>query len=85
MDRSYPGNPSKQRAAGKLSKTIDVHSHAIMNIGQQDPHANQVRWSVERALSLPDANEIAVTILSVPGARLSGPESMLLDSQAQDL
>lgn len=51
-----------------LSKIIDVHSHAILNMGQQDPHAHQVRWSVERALSLMDANDIAVTILSVPGA-----------------
>src|SRR5260370_36436268 len=68
MDHSAPGIPSNQRAARKLSKTIDVHSHAIMNIGQQDPHAKQVQWSVERALSLMDANEIAVTILSVPGA-----------------
>src|SRR6266481_3454352 len=68
MDHSSPGIPSNQRAARKLSKTIDVHSHAIMNIGQQDPHANQVRWSVERALSLMDAYEIAVSILSAPGA-----------------
>ena len=66
MDRSYTGNPSNQLATGKLSKMIDVHSHAIMNIGHQDPH--QVRWSVERALSLMDAHDIAVTILSVPGA-----------------
>ena len=66
MDYSYPGNRSNQRAAGELAKTIDVHSHAILNIGHQDPH--QVRWSVDRALSLMDANEIAVTILSVPGA-----------------
>ena len=66
MDHSYVGIPLNQRSAGKLSKIIDVHSHAIMNIGRQDPH--KVRWSVERALSLMDANEIAVTILSVPGA-----------------
>ncbi len=57
-----------QRAAGKLSKTIDVHSHAILNIGEQVPLANQARWSVDGALSIMDANEIAVTILSVPGA-----------------
>jgi predicted TIM-barrel fold metal-dependent hydrolase len=50
------------------SKIIDVHSHAILNIGQQVPLANQARWSVEGALSLMDANDIAVTILSVPGA-----------------
>ena len=49
-------------------KIIDVHSHAILNIGQQVPLANQARWSVEGALSLMDANEIAVTILSAPGA-----------------
>ena len=51
-----------------LSKIIDVHSHAIWNIGQRVPLANQARWSVEGALSLMDANEIAVAILSVPGA-----------------
>ena len=66
MDHSYAGIPSNQRAAGKLSEIIDVHSHAILNIGHQDPH--QVRWSVERALLLMDAHDIAVTILSVPGA-----------------
>jgi predicted TIM-barrel fold metal-dependent hydrolase len=66
MGRSYADNRSNRRAAGKLVKTIDVHSHAILNIGHQDPH--QVRWSVDKALSLMDSNEIAVTILSVPGA-----------------
>src|SRR5258708_5761117 len=53
---------------GSLSKIIDVHSHAILNIGQQVPVANQARWSVEGALSLMDANGITVTILSAPGA-----------------
>jgi hypothetical protein len=48
-----------------LSKIIDVHSHAILNIGQQVPLANQSPWSVEGAPSLMDAYEIAVTILSV--------------------
>jgi len=28
-------------------KIIDVHSHAILNIGVQVPLANQARWSVE--------------------------------------
>jgi predicted TIM-barrel fold metal-dependent hydrolase len=51
-----------------LSTMIDVHSHAILNIGQQVPLANQPRWSIERALSVMDAYEIAVTVLSVPGA-----------------
>jgi hypothetical protein len=35
MNYSSPGNPSNQRAAGKLSKIFDVHSYAILNIGQQ--------------------------------------------------
>jgi hypothetical protein len=35
MNYSSPGNPSNQRAAGKLSKIFDVHSCAILNIGQQ--------------------------------------------------
>ncbi len=59
---------SNQRAAGKLSKIIDVHSHAILDIGQQVPLPNQGRWSVEGALSLMDQHEIAVSILSAPGA-----------------
>jgi hypothetical protein len=68
MDQSSRGIPSKQLVAGKLSKIIDVHSHAILNMGEQIPLANQARWSVEGALSLMDAHEIAVTILSAPGA-----------------
>jgi len=68
MDPSSHGIRSNQRAAGTLSKIIDVHAHAILNIGQQVPLASHSRWSVEGALSLMDANEIAVTILSVPGA-----------------
>jgi predicted TIM-barrel fold metal-dependent hydrolase len=68
MDHSSPRIGSNQGAAGKLSKIIDVHSHAVLNIGEQVPLANQARWSVEGALSLMDANEIAVTILSAPGA-----------------
>lgn len=35
MNYSSHGNPSNQRAAGKLSKIFDVHSYAILNIGQQ--------------------------------------------------
>src|SRR5260370_37059601 len=35
MNYSSPGNPSNQRAGGKLSKIFDVHSCAILNIGQQ--------------------------------------------------
>jgi hypothetical protein len=68
MDHSSRGIPLNQRFAGKLSKIIDVHSHAILDIGEQVPLANQARWSVEGALSLMDANEIAVSILSAPGA-----------------
>jgi hypothetical protein len=51
MDHSSPRIPSNQRAAGKLSKIIDVHSHAILSIGEQVPLANQARWSVEGALT----------------------------------
>jgi hypothetical protein len=39
---------SNQRAAGKLSKTMDVHAHAILNIENQVPLANRARWSVGR-------------------------------------
>jgi hypothetical protein len=56
MDHSFHGRPSNQRAAGKLSKRVDIHSHAILNIGEQVPLANQARWSVERALSIMDTN-----------------------------
>jgi hypothetical protein len=66
MDHSSRSILLNQRSTGKLSKIIDVHSHAILDIGEQVPLANQARWSVEGAVSLMDANEIAVSILSAP-------------------
>src|SRR6266487_4125143 len=62
------GGCSRWPTPKESTRLDDVHSHAILNIGQQVPLANQARWSVEGALSLMDANEIAVTILSAPGA-----------------
>jgi hypothetical protein len=35
MDHSSRGIPLNQRFAGKLSKIIDVHSHAILDIGSR--------------------------------------------------
>jgi 6-methylsalicylate decarboxylase len=62
-----------------LRKIIDVHSHAILSIGQQVPLANQARCSVEGALSLMDANEISVSILSAPVAANYAPDKEVAD------
>lgn len=46
---------------------IDVHSHAILPIGQQPPAAPP-DWSVEGTLALMDSHGIQAVILSVPDA-----------------
>ncbi|MFM0283827.1 amidohydrolase family protein [Paraburkholderia sediminicola] len=51
-----------------LSNFIDVHSHAILNIGRGAPLNKQPEWSVESALSFMDRYEIAACVLSVPDA-----------------
>jgi predicted TIM-barrel fold metal-dependent hydrolase len=45
---------------------IDVHSHAVFNIGQEAPMPNQPDWSVEGALEVMDRNGIAKSIISLP-------------------
>ena len=47
---------------------IDVHSHAIPDIGQRPPLDQLPEWSVERTLSLMDEHGIAACIISVPDA-----------------
>jgi len=47
---------------------IDVHSHAIPDIGQRPPLDQLPEWSVERTLSLMDEHGIAACIVSVPDA-----------------
>jgi predicted TIM-barrel fold metal-dependent hydrolase len=55
-----------------LSNFIDVHSHAILDIGQGAPLNKQPEWSVESALSFMDRYEIAACVLSVPDAANHG-------------
>ena len=52
----------------RLHKLIDVHSHAILDIGAGAPLAQQPDWSVEGAIALMDQSEISTAILSVPQA-----------------
>ena len=47
---------------------IDVHSHAIPDIGQRPPLDQLPEWSVERTLSLMDEHGTAACIISVPDA-----------------
>jgi predicted TIM-barrel fold metal-dependent hydrolase len=51
-----------------LNDCIDVHSHAISDIGQGPPLDLLPEWSVERTLSLMDEHGIAACIISVPDA-----------------
>jgi predicted TIM-barrel fold metal-dependent hydrolase len=52
----------------RLNKLIDVHSHAIFNIGSAAPLAKQPDWSVEGALALMDKFEISTAVISVADA-----------------
>ena len=47
---------------------IDVHSHAIPDIGQRPPLDQLPEWLVERTLSLMDEHGIAACVISVPDA-----------------
>lgn len=51
-----------------LSRIIDVHSHAILNIGRGAPAAKLPDWSVESALQYMEEHDIAACVLSVPDA-----------------
>ena len=55
-----------------LSGVIDVHSHAILHIGQEAPMEHQPDWSVDKALALMDEHGIAACVLSVPDAANTG-------------
>lgn len=50
----------------RVTDIIDVHSHAILPIGQGAPLARQPDWSVEGALAFMDAHGVAACVLSVP-------------------
>src|SRR5882757_4534194 len=60
-----------------LSKIIDVHSHIITNLGSQAPMDKLPPWSIERSLSLMDANGISASVLSLPDSadHAKGPEA----------
>ena len=51
-----------------LSGIIDVHSHAILHIGQEAPMDKQPDWSVDGALATMDRHGITACVLSVPDA-----------------
>jgi len=63
-----------------LSNIIDVHSHIITNLGSQAPMDKLPPWSVERSLSLMDANGISASVLSLPdsASHARGPEACQL-------
>src|SRR6266851_5044804 len=63
-----------------LSNIIDVHSHIITNLGSQAPMDKLPPWSIERSLSLMDANGIAASVLSLPESanHAKGPEGCQL-------
>lgn len=85
MTRNTPisaGNDGEKipPARKTLSGIIDVHSHAILNIGKQAPIATQPEWSVEKTLSIMDRHNIAACILSVPDAA-----NHVLGQEARDI
>ena len=51
-----------------LTGSIDVHSHAVLPIGQGPPLDQLPEWSAEGTLSLMDENGIAACLISVPDA-----------------
>ncbi len=69
-----------------LSNIIDVHSHIITNLGSQAPIANLPPWSIERSLSLMDANGISASVLSLPdsASHAKGPEACQLARRIND-
>ena len=53
----------------KLDGIIDVHSHAVLGIGQGSPFADPAQeptWSAEGALAIMDEHGIEAVMLSVP-------------------
>jgi len=69
-----------------LSNIIDVHSHIITNLGSQAPMAKLPPWSIERSLSLMDANGISASVLSLPdsASHAKGPEACQLARRIND-
>jgi 6-methylsalicylate decarboxylase len=67
-------------SARKMTGIIDVHSHIITNLGSQAPMDKLPPWSIERSLSLMDANGISASVLSLPdsASHAKGPEACQL-------
>src|SRR6266478_858238 len=67
-------------SARKMTGIIDVHSHIITNLGSQAPMDKLPPWSIERSLSLMDANGISASVLSLPDSadHAKGPEACQL-------
>src|SRR6267154_1564754 len=64
-------------SARKMTGIIDVHSHIITNLGSQAPMDKLPPWSIDRSLSLMDANGISASVFSLPDAAsdAKGPEA----------
>jgi 6-methylsalicylate decarboxylase len=69
-----------------LSNIIDVHSHIITNLGSQAPMDKLPPWSIERSLSLMDANGISASVLSLPdsASHAKGPKPCQLARQINE-
>ena len=63
--------------SSQLPRLVEIHSHAVFNIGQGAPLAEQPSWSVEQSLSLMDRYGIETSVISVPDAanRATGQEA----------
>ena len=73
-------------SARKMTDIIDVHSHIITKLGSQAPMDKLPPWSIERSLSLMDANGIAASVLSLPDAadHVRGPQACQLARQINE-
>src|SRR5260370_10085455 len=69
-----------------IKNIIDVRSHLIRKLGSQAPMAKLPAWSIERSLSLMDANGISASVLSLPdsASHAKGPEACQLARRIND-
>ena len=58
--------PAQIGSERKFEGIIDVHSHAIVAIGEQAPMSPQPRWSAEAMLELMDTHGVATALISLP-------------------
>jgi 6-methylsalicylate decarboxylase len=86
MSNVEKNNSQSTPSARKMTDIIDVHSHIITSLGSQAPMDKLPPWSVERSLSLMDANGIGASVLSLPDAadHVKGPEACQLARQINE-